>query len=217
MGNICIKPTHPNHALDISPTLNTTMQPHDLRPSNFGYSGLRTTIIDYTLSRATSSSSDNTNNNHPTILYDPMKALSIFTQTGKTPEQTSQFSTYRKMRAHALASDAQSRNEDPSRENKKRDKWERFLPRTNVLWLECLLFTLLYRSRERVLVGSSEVAGGVQEGIYKGLKRMMGILGGGDSGEREEGPGSARQVIEVAHGEGLLTDQDLVAIKESLE
>jgi hypothetical protein len=24
-------------------------------------------------------------------------------------------------------------------------------------------------------------------------------------------------VIEVAHGEGLLTDQDLVAIKESLE
>lgn len=66
-------------------------------------------------------------------------------------------------------------------------------------------------------MGSSEAAGEVQEGIYKGLKRMMGVLDGGDSGEREEGPGSARQVIEVAHGEGLLTDQDLVAIKESLE
>ena len=214
ISNICIRATEPNGSLDISPALNAGMRPDELGNTNFGHSGLQTTIIDYTLSRAKHGGSAG---EQSTIIYDPMRAISIFNQKGRTAEEEYQYETYRKMRAYAVAVEERSRAEDPSRENKKINKWERFLPRTNVMWLECLLFTLLYRSQDRILPGSNKLTEALQTNIYDVLKKMFGILDGSEERKgRREPPRSAREVIEIAHGEGLLTEEDLAAMKESL-
>jgi Haspin like kinase domain len=157
-------------------------------------------------------------------MFDPFKLVGLFRQHGTTPEQSYQFETYRKMLKHALTVEKISHKEDPSRSNKKLDKWARFMPRTNVLWLECLLFTLLFRSKKTILVRSDEVMTAVQEGIYDGLKKMLRILDGsyrkvgedGEDAEKIEELGSAKEVITVAHKEGLLSDEDLEAMKEAL-
>lgn len=215
MSNICVRATEPHGTLDITSGPNDSIPTDERHNGNFGHSGLRTTIIDYTLSRARCMERVDSK---PTIIYDPMRAISIFKQKGKTPEQAYQYETYRKMRTHALQVQEQSRRENPSRENRKVDKWERFLPRTNVMWLECLLFTLLFRSKGRILTGNSTLAERLQCQIYDVLKRMLGLLDGTDDRtERQQPPRSAREVIEVAHAEGLLTDQDLAAIRESLQ
>lgn len=189
------------------------MRGEEVGKINFGHSGVRTTIIDYTLSRAKHGGSAG---EEPTIIYDPMRALSIFKQRGKTAEEAYQYETYRRMRAYAVAVEERSRAEDPSRENKKINKWERFLPRTNVMWLECLLFTLLYRSSDRILPGSNQVSEALQVKIYNALKTMLGILSGEEKRDGLEPPRSAKAVIEMAHAEGLLTEEDLAAMKESL-
>ena len=212
MGNICIQSSRDNGALDISSCLSTSMDTYKPRNCTFGHSGLRTTIIDYTLSRATKSSE-----NRSTTIYDPMKLPSLFRQKGMNPEQCYQFDTYRKMRTHALAVEQQSRKDDPSRENKKKDKWARFLPRTNVMWLQFLLSTMLYRSESRIVADSSDVTQQLQANIYDNLKELLVILDASDEGPEAQPPRSASEVVKIAHRQGLLTDQDLVAIKECLE
>jgi Haspin like kinase domain len=212
ISNICIKPTDPSSSLGIPLILNAAMPAEALHKSPFGYSGLRTTIIDYTLSRATTTT---TNNNDDSIIYDPMKVLSTFTKPGATPEEKYQFGTYRRMHRHALSVEKLSRKEDPSSENRKRDKWERFMPRTNAMWLECLLYTLLYRSKEMMLEGSNDVSEVLQRRLYEGLKRTLRILDGSEEG-REGLPMSAKDLLEVAKMEGLLSDDDIKAVRESL-
>jgi Haspin like kinase domain len=187
------------------------VQSYGLQSSSFGYSGLRTTVIDYTLSRA-----KYTRVKLSTTLYDPFKQASIFKAEGRTPEDRVQSETYRKMRAHALATEQQSYKEDPGRENKKLDKWARFMPRTNAMWLDYLLFTLLYRSGSKELEGSNEIQKDLQGRIYKTLEKTRTMLAG-ENEWRGKPPQSASDTIAKAHKEGLLGEDDLKAIKESLE
>lgn len=222
------------------------MQLNDLHKSRFGSSGIRPTIIDYTLSRARhldqhlDQQKEQTEKAKDfTIIYDPFRITGIFTGQGKTAEEKSQRQTYRKMLAHAMAVEKESHAQDPSRQNKKADKWARFMPRTNAIWLSYLLSTLLSRSSYQILQNSSPVSKDAQVGIYQTMAETLEMLNGhdcngsgGDRGNvsevgRKAGqevapplsllPQSASDVVAIARRDGLLTEEDLVAIKESLE
>lgn len=122
------------------------------------------------------------------------------------------------MRTHALEMEAQSRTTDPSLSNKRLNKWSRFLPRTNVLWLEYLLFTLVFRSQQAIVPLSSEAAEGLQKRIHGRLMGLTEILEGKDEeAKRKRVPQSAREVVRMALREGLVTEGELGQVKRRLE
>jgi Haspin like kinase domain len=172
-----------------------------------GISGIRTTIIDYTLSRAAKEDSS-------TVIYDPMKAISIFKGVGQTPEQKYQFETYRNMRKCAVEFDKNARKSAPAAEKGPIDKWSHFIPRTNCLWLGCLLFTLLYRARERFLTQSSDTSRRLQGRLYTILEEMLQLLEETDS---EKQPQSAKDLLVIAERNQWVTSKDLTALKSKLE
>jgi Haspin like kinase domain len=189
---------------------------------------MRPTIIDYTLSRARNrqqGKEGRQENSAACVMYDPFRIPGIFTGRGKTAEEASQRQTYRDMQKHALAVQEKSHAEDPSRQNRKVDKWARFIPRTNVLWLAYLLSTLLARSEQAILRDSSLMSEQAQARIYETLERTLktlktsdGIAGKGMSqGTTVVVLQSASDVVAIAQKHGLLSGYDLEAIKESLE
>lgn len=118
------------------------------------------------------------------------------------------------MRRHAREIATQSVNDDPSAENKEKNKWARFLPLTNVLWLEYLLYTLLLRSNHAVLVGSSETARQLQEKLYFTLDATYQVLVGEKEGVAA--PRSARDLMWTAGRLGLVRVEDVDAMKRGL-
>lgn len=88
-----------------------------------------------------------------------------------------------------------------------------------MLWLDYLLFVLLYRCQEggrQVLEGSSEAALELQERLRVRLVRVWNLMRGKGEWDGSKGLGSAREVVERAREEGLLGEEDLEAIRAVL-
>lgn len=103
--------------------------------------------------------------------------------------------------------EAQSRTEDPSRENRKKDMWARFMPATNVLWLAALLWTLLHR----LYKGEEKKKEQEEEAVLKSLRALLGFLEGGGK------PESAAAVVVGALKSGLLAKRELEAVRTCLD
>jgi serine/threonine-protein kinase haspin len=207
VGNICIKSWEVGGAIDIAGELVSNMSAAPT--SLLGLSGIRSTIIDYTLSRA-AQDPEKTD-----VIFDPFKDATLFKARSKKPEEKRQYNTYRSMHRCVLAAEHEVRGTGPSPKKKRKqvDMWSRFVPKTNVAWLGYILHVLLLRANGRIISESSEVAEQLQLRMYSWLKDAMKML----DVEEEKLPTSAKDLLEVAEASQWLNGEDLIGLKERLE
>jgi serine/threonine-protein kinase haspin len=207
VGNICIKPWEVGGTIDI--TIETVSKMSMAPRSLLGLSGIQTTIIDYTLSRAVSGSEK------VDIIFDPIKDATIFTARSKKPEEKRQFETYRSMHSCMRAAELEVRGTGPSprKKGKEIDMWSRFVPKTNIIWLSYILYVLLLRANGRIVANSSRAAEQLQIRMYTALKDVMKML----DIRSETLPCSAKELLEAAAAKEWLTEEDLRGLTERLE
>jgi serine/threonine-protein kinase haspin len=207
VGNICIKPGVAGGMIEIPGELASNMvaTPKSL----LGLSGLRTTIIDYTLSRAASGPEK------ADVIFDPFKDASMFKAVGRNPEDKRQFETYRSMHSCVVAAHVSPRKacKGLSKLGKNVDIWSRFVPQTNVVWLSYILHVLLFRADARIVPNSNEVAEKLQVQMYDTLEDVMDRL----NVDSKALPMSAKDLVCIAEANGWLTGEDLRGLKERLE
>ena len=127
-GNICVQ--YANSEKD-------EKRPDFGRPR---FTRLEVTLIDYTLSRALVGPMPNTQTDadgdvkQREILANSMKDKAVFRQRSDNPLDESQFRTYRLMREMVIRSSKGCKTEP--------EKWQNFVPKTNVLWLSHILKVL---------------------------------------------------------------------------
>lgn len=121
-GNICISNLS-------SHTLRGEGIKHDWRRPKF--TNLEVTLIDYTLSRARLGNGE--------ILANPMRDKSLFRQSSNIESDQAQYDMYRTMR-HFVVGESIGRKSEP-------EKWNDFVPETNLLWLHHLLTILLKHTK----------------------------------------------------------------------
>lgn len=207
VGNICIKPGVAGGVIEVPGELvsNMAATPRSL----LGLSGLRTTIIDYTLSRAASDPEK------ADVIFDPFKDASMFKAVGRNPEDKRQFETYRSMHSCVVAAHVSPRRacKGLSKLGKNFDIWSRFVPQTNVIWLSYILHVLLFRADARIVPNSNEVAEKLQVQMYDTLEDVMDRL----NVDSKALPMSAKDLVCIAEANGWLTGEDLRGLKERLE
>jgi len=204
VGNICIKPGVAGGVIEIPSELvsNMSATPKSL----LGLSGIRTTIIDYTLSRAASDPEK------ADIIFDPFRDASLFKAVGINPEDKRQFETYRSMQSCVVAAHVSPRK-GFSKLGKNINIWSRFVPQTNVIWLSYILHVLLFRADARIVPNSNEVAEKLQVQMYDILEDVMDRL----NVDSKTLPTSAKDLVCIAEANGWLTGEDLRGLKERLE
>ena len=204
VGNICIKPWAPGGSLDISREVNSSMKV--LPKSLLGLSGIRTTIIDYTISRA------RLDMEKPNVAYDPMKDSNMFNSQGKTFEERHQFEAYRHMRTCIDGAEAHALETRLKLKKSSVQKWSRFVPRTNVIWLRYILHVLLYRADQHRLADSCTFSEALQVGMYADFARVIRLL------EKETSlqPNSAKHLLFLAEENGWLHSEDIRLFKQRL-
>ncbi|KKZ59989.1 hypothetical protein EMCG_00831 [[Emmonsia] crescens] len=153
LGNICIKPTKKGGN-------NTSTESSKLRSvglgggaTGFGLSGLETTIIDYSLSRAelqpieppdedaaAAKAEAESKNPAVEIAWSDLDKRQIFGAIGRDEDEKLLRDTYRYMRSEVYHQDnLLSPTQPPSRPG----QWKHYNPRTNLIWLSFLLQMLL--------------------------------------------------------------------------
>ncbi|KAL9618672.1 MAG: hypothetical protein Q9160_006639 [Pyrenula sp. 1 TL-2023] len=136
LSNICYKRLHCPSAKKASTMVDAVAvskrgSTRDVERTFFGRSGLQTTIIDFTLSRATLEDG--------TIVFDDLERMAFEQRTARNEEEVRQNTAYAQMAEIAL---------EASKGRPKKLKWSHFNPATNVAWLSYLLASLLARSKE---------------------------------------------------------------------
>ncbi|KAK2813341.1 hypothetical protein FQN50_000656 [Emmonsiellopsis sp. PD_5] len=138
LGNICIKPTKRGNNLSDPPTLTTEQL--DDSPTGFGLSGLETTIIDYSLSRAELEPDDDApDESSADVAWSDLDKKQIFDSIGRDEDEKLLRDTYRFMRAEVYHDDLLSPTCTPAIAG----QWKAYNPRTNLVWLSFLLQMLL--------------------------------------------------------------------------
>jgi serine/threonine-protein kinase haspin len=207
VGNICIKPGVAGGVIEIPSELvsNMSAAPKSL----LGLAGIRTTIIDYTLSRAASDPEK------ADVIFDPFRDASLFKAVGVNPEDKRQFETYRSMQSCVVAAHVSPRQRGKgfSKLGKNVDIWSRFVPQTNIVWLSYILHVLLFRANARIVPNSNEVAKKLQVQMYDTLEDVMNRL----NVDSKTLPTSAKDLVCIAEANGWLTEEDLMGLKERLE
>ncbi|OCK82490.1 hypothetical protein K432DRAFT_293127 [Lepidopterella palustris CBS 459.81] len=215
LGNICIRPPSPTTSVT-SPTIRITNR-------NLNFTGLETTIIDYTLSRAGMSDPSPSSPQPDTeIAYlDLDRDLSLFTADA-THEY--QYEVYRYMRNCVLYSTplAACNHAVPAPCD-----WKGFHPLTNLIWLHFLLHKLLQNmdwpsaGLDLSRLAPSEdakLARRKARRLERALVRLRGMLEPEALGRENEGLESVRELVAVALGEGWLEEGDVVGIwREEVE
>jgi serine/threonine-protein kinase haspin len=225
LGNICIRSarppskddqdTHPSSALT-APRIQDTSR-------KLGFTGLETTIIDYTLSRADIGSLSKENS----VAYLDLEADPAVFSADSTHEY--QYEIYRQMRSAVyygcpLAFTSWDPSELPEHLLEKRS-WKEFHPLTNLVWLHFLLHKLL----ENVVWPSSDpeleftlarVDGKAKraarrarkmEAALVALSEMLDPERLGDDGD-ERRVQSVGELVAVALVEGWLREEDVVGV-----
>ena len=180
--------------------------------------------------------------NSDIVLYDPNHVPDVLHQRGRSDTECLQYEAYRQMRNHVDAVERDARRKDRSLETKRMNKWSRFLPKNNVIWLEYLSKALLIMTTAH---DGSEVQhdneatrhpnSQQRADILPPFQAIAPLLSGGDSHQFSAGktraelssktsearsrqaPSSASEVLELAMISGLVDAEDLDAIKQSLQ
>ena len=207
IGNICIKPCTVGGTMDIPTDLISNMEAAPA--SLLGLSEIRTTIIDYTLSRAAAGPEKTE------IICDPFRDAALFKAHSKDPEEKRQFDNYRRMNELVIAAYLAVRGTGPSpkKSQKQVQLWARFIPKTNVVWLGYVLYVLLLRANGKILASSNKIAENLQEQMYEKLEDAMVEL----DAALEDLPSSARMLLALAQSRGWLVEEDVRGFKEQLE
>ncbi|EEP78433.1 predicted protein [Uncinocarpus reesii 1704] len=133
LGNICIKSTRPNESPDEPFKLPDNVGP------GFGLSGMETTIIDYSLSRASINMHD-TSMDEDTVWSD-LDKKKLFDAIGQDDDEKLLRDTYRLMRREVY------RDQDPGHSRSEPWRWKESNPRTNLIWLSFVLTMLLSKGQ----------------------------------------------------------------------
>ncbi|PGH21636.1 HASPIN protein kinase [Polytolypa hystricis UAMH7299] len=136
LGNICIKSTaNDRNPQEYFPTGGDALNPM----TGFGLSGLETTIIDYSLSRAELQHVNVTDQDLVAIASSDLDKKRIFDAIGRDDDEKLLRDTYRYMRSQLY------RNEplNPVQLPNEQGIWEEYNPRTNLIWLLFILKMLL--------------------------------------------------------------------------
>ncbi|KLJ11461.1 hypothetical protein EMPG_13350 [Blastomyces silverae] len=156
LGNICIKPTKKGGimSMDLSTSTLEGFGGGGRGTTGFGLSGLETTIIDYSLSRAELQALDTPDGDveaeaeagakgeNPTveIAWSDLDKRQIFGAIGRDEDETLLRDTYRFMRSEVYH---QENLLCPTQPPSKPRQWKHYNPRTNLIWLSFLLRMLL--------------------------------------------------------------------------
>ncbi|KAK6365300.1 hypothetical protein LTS17_011272 [Exophiala oligosperma] len=220
-GNICCKArarlvngggtaTTTTTTTDIDENLVQNMT--DEPKANLGLSNLHVTVIDYTLSRARIQSETG----EQVIIADPIVYWEDNDIVGNDASDQRQFNTYRKVRdwAKAVEATTEALAEMQEGEEKKAviDKYQRFLPKTNVMWLWYLARELLAR-RGRAVAGSSGAARRLQTALWRKLEAVALYLDAVPTLMPED----VAELLASAVQFGWLRQEDVAAYKAELE
>lgn len=214
LGNICIRSHSPDDSLS-SPSIRTTRR-------KLGFTGLETTIIDYTLSRADMDDTSILNPSssapsEPDVAFLNLELDPAIFEGDATEEY--QYEIYRYMRASMYLldplADLGSRWEEAKSGG---HTWREFHPQTNLLWLHFVLFKLLedmtWPSCALLLdrVPQKERKGARRRALK--LEKILGQLQNLLEPEalRSSGLGSVKDLVALALVEGWLEEEDVLGL-----
>lgn len=214
-GNICWKPLRKDGPSDVE---EETIQEMTEKPEAIlGMSNLDVTIIDYTLSRVTIRSETGDD----VVVFDPMEYWEQdFTgEEGGSEIDNHQWRTYAAVRewAKGKEAEAQALATPEDADHKGRDKYARFIPKSNVLWLRYVLADVLARGggggRGGSLPGSSRAAKKLQGEVWRTLEEASGYLNGTAAMLLPE---SADDLVALAVERGWLASADVAAFEAQI-
>ncbi|KIW35234.1 uncharacterized protein PV07_01940 [Cladophialophora immunda] len=212
-GNLCFKALTKDGPIDATQKVIEEMNE---RPEVvLGMSNLQVTVIDYTLSRA----KINDGSESGLIVFDPMLFWETESYDPQTQAEKRQWGTYRRVRewARTVESREEALAELEGLEYEARNKYERFLPKTNVFWLGYLLADMLARSpagRGASLPGSSRAAKTLQAELWEKLMEVSTYL---NDVAPTLLPVGADGLIAEAVEKGWLAPADMAAYKAQVE
>ncbi|KAJ9609038.1 hypothetical protein H2200_006809 [Cladophialophora chaetospira] len=210
-ANVCYKSLSKDGQLDVEQEVVEDMKE---KPAVIlGLSNLEVTIIDYTLSRATVGGN---------VIFDPMEYWDH--EYKEDPRESAgeerQYKTYAAVRELLISAEAEAMAfaELEGSSYKPINKYERFVPKSNVLWLRYLLAEVLARGggggRGGCLPGSSRAAKKLQVEMWETLEEVFAYLNGTTAGLL---PASADDFVGTAVEKGWLAEGDVVAYKAQVE
>lgn len=212
-GNVCYKPIRKDGPSDVEQAVVEDMKAEP--EVTLGLSNLHVTVIDYTLARAKVGNASE----GALVVFDPIQYWEGNNAQGESEVEKRQFDTYRKVRDLAKAQEdrANALADLEGVEHEAVDKYARFLPKSNVLWLGCLLSDLLRRSaagRGASLPGSSRAAKRLQLSMWRTLGDVESHINGGSPTLLPE---SAGDLLALALDSGWLSCADEAAFRDQLE
>ncbi|KAI9837790.1 MAG: hypothetical protein M1819_006724 [Sarea resinae] len=208
LGNICIQSRKQN---DDSSEMPGPLA-DGLEGKKYNFTGTRTTLIDYTLSRAemedTVVRADGEEERRIAYL-DLERDCGLYEGEGEY-----QYDIYRYMRADLFWQDpyneAGGYEELPETTIR---SWRDYHPRSNLLWLHYILYKLLEKEEDTKTVTSvDDLYQSVQERLKEHLKRLETILE-----PRQTEMQSASDLIALAIGEGWLDEGDVIGAGEGTQ
>lgn len=210
-GNICWKPLRKDGPCDIK---EETIQEMTAKPEAIlGLSNLEVTIIDYTLSRVTIRSETRDD----VIIFDPMEYWEQDFTGGEWGSEVDnhQYRTYAAVRewAQGKEAEAQALATPEDADHNGRNKYARFIPKSNVLWLGYVLADVLARrggGRGGSLPGSSRAAKELQGEVWRRLEEVSAYLNGTAAMLLPE---SADDLVELGVERGWLASADVAAFE----
>lgn len=213
LGNICVSSSRKDEKVGETSVRNAEGR-------KIGFTGLETTIIDYTLSRSEMGSADD-------IAFMDLDEQDWLFEQDATEEY--QYEIYRHMRRAVYARPKTGLDDvseliaalepPPSVPDAKRKQWKEFCPRTNVIWLHYLLHKLLQPleghdgSRGLCVSKINDKDRGIKEAtsarIDIALQQLVKLLSVDNLGLIYT-VGSVRDLIAIALEEGWVNESDVV-------
>jgi len=211
-GNICFKPREMEAQDDAAQKIVEDMK--EAPEVTLGLSNLAITIIDYTLARAKISDGEG-----DMVVFDPIVFWDANDAQGECNSDAKQYDTYRKVRdwAKTTEEEAEIQARSGGSEHQTVDKYSRFLPKSNVMWLGYLVTDLLLRRAEgrgAYVQGSSRAAKKLQLKMWKTLEAVDAYI---NKASPAQLPQSADEFLSIAVERQWLTPGDIEAFSTQLE
>lgn len=220
LGNICVRSSRKDEKVGETGV-------RSVEGRQMGFTGLETTIIDYTLSRSEMGSRDD-------IAFMDLEEQEWLFEQDASEEY--QYEIYRCMR-RAVCEKPKSGFDDffelftalespPAARNAKRKPWREFCPLTNVIWLHYVLHKLLQPLEEedgtqklamsRLDDGQDQLIAETTSSRLDGALRQLRKLLAVDNSGLIEPVSSVRDLIAIALEEGWLDESDVVGTTGSV-
>lgn len=177
IGNICIRPFIRNGQMDVLEHHVSEWSEDQVR--HLGLTGIRVTLIDYTLSRAKLQDG--------TVAFMDLKNKKfLFPPASKDPATLQQRAYYQMRDVVRAASGG------------KTEDWSRFVPRTNIVWLAYLVEKLLGCQAIEVVEESNEYCAEAQSAMREKLRNVLQVLKVSTGEEGGGGVNSAGELLQLA-------------------